>query len=223
MTYTLGRGIYLGYFDLGIPGSYGYVFDNGTEPVLVAWAEEERKITVPGKNLAATDIMGAPASPDIISRYPVYITGADLSSLSFHRVDWGIPHYEKPDLEALSTLLSLRCVREKDAPLYPEFRNRLRKDPPVYEIGEPVTVELKICNFSGETKTVALDWVLPDGWEIAGGTDDAMLASPWSEHNVKLIINPANTSPGGFYEIQVSGEAPGRDIAPAYMRIQMGD
>ncbi len=223
MTYMLGRGRYIGYFDTGLPSGYAYVFDNGKTPVTVMWAEEEGTIKLPGDNLAAWDIMGAPVSPDKISRYPVYVTGADLSSLSFHPLDWGTPVYEAPDLEALATILSLRGIREKDAPLYPEFRSRDRKDPLVYSPGEIIELEFKVCNLSANGKSLTCAWDVPEGWQILDDARNEVYASPWSEQNIRIRIKPVNAAAGAYYEMAVNAQAEGRTISPAYLRIKMQD
>ena len=222
MSHILGKGKYIGYMDLGVPNSYGYVFDTGEEPVLVAWAADEASVRLPGDELKALDIMGTPASPDKISEYPIYVSGIDLSyRRNFNRMEWKYEPYEKPDLEELATVLSLRAVKEKDAALYPKFRTRARKHPVPFEKDETVTLELKVCNFSDNAKSVDLDWTLPEGWEITGHAFKSVYASPWSEQNLRIELRPETQAAGSFYDIAVNGAAPGRTVTQAYCRVQI--
>ena len=221
LTYILGKGKYLGYFDLGLPNSYGYVFESGNGPIMAAWAQEDVEISLPGHDLSAVDIMGIPTSPKKLSRYPIYISGIDLNSLRFHKTDWGTPDDSRPDLDKLSAVLSVRGIKKNDAPLYPEFRNRVRKEPLLLDAAEAITLELKVCNFSEDSKTIAVQWNLPAEWKFLKKPIDKVSAGPWSEQNLRVEVQPQNTVSGEFYEVEVNGSATGRKITPAYMRVQI--
>lgn len=221
LTYLLGKGEYLGHFDLGLPGSYGYVFNNGTEPVLVAWAQEKTSISLPGKNLTAVDMLGKPTSPCIVSRFPIYVFGIDLNSIHFHRTNWGIPQYAPPDLKKLSVLLAIRGIKDKDYALYPAYRTDARKEPIEIGINEKLPVELKVCNFSNDIKTVNLRWQLPEGWTFVEKEIKNINTSLWSEQNLVFHVQPKNAQSGTYYNIQVDGMALDREVAPAFMRVKI--
>ena len=221
LTYLLGRGKLIGDFDLGQPGSFGYVFETGKGPVIAAWGAEEAEVSFPGENATAVDVMGAPAAPKAISQYPIYVSGVDLNTDRFHRRDLGTTQYTPPDLETLSVILSLRAVRDKDAPLNPQYRLTGRKEPIVLEPGETLTLELKICNFSDESKTVDLNWTLPEGWKFVKEEVQELKTTSWSEQNTMIAVQPPNTQSGNYYEIQVDGSSPDRTITRAYTEVQM--
>jgi hypothetical protein len=221
MTYELGKGRYIGEFDLGVPDSYGYVFESGAGPVLVAWAQAEHALDLPGVDLTASDIMGAPTSAGTLSQYPIYIRGIDLESPRFRRAEREHLPYSPPDIEKLATFLCLRAVTDEDATLDTRDWSRKRKEPLVVSPDEKVSLELKVCNFSDNAKIVAFNWKIPAGWEFVTSTHAAFDAGPWSENDLSVELLPHNAQSGSFYSIEVSGTAPGRTITPAYMRVKM--
>jgi len=220
MTYELGKGQFLGDFDLGVPDSYGFVFESGAGVVLVAWAEVEQKVELPGVNLAAVDIMGAPTTAGKISTYPIYVRGLDLTSPRFRRRPRTRPSYSVPDIENLSTFLSLRAVTDEDVSLDPNSWSSKRKEPLTIGLDQKVALELKVCNFSNTATSVTLEWKIPAGWEFAVDKVADFDADPWSENDLRIELIPRDVESGSFYPIEVTGTAPGRKITPAYLRVE---
>lgn len=216
LTNVLDKGEYLGKFDLGVPGSQGYVFNNGKEQVLVAWADEQKNIRINGQNLRAVDMIGYPVSSSQISPNPIYIFGADISSQSLTGKPVERKPYTRPDTKSLSLLQMIQGVVPNDYP----FSDRRRKEPLPIEDGKPFEVHLTLCNFWDEPLSVSSEWNLPQGWTIQGRSEQTVQLSPMEEKIVICTVAPMNLETNKEYSIRVESTAPGRKIAPVVMKLK---
>ena len=217
MIGILDKGQCLGQFDLGVKGAEGYVFDNGGERVLVAWADKRRRVKLPGKGLRARDMVGRPVSSDILEPQPKYFLGVDIPDRALTQKPEPRQPYVRPDTKALSMVQMICGEVEADYP----FHHDKRKWPIIVGEGKALNIHLTLCNFWDEPISVTSKWEIPDKWECDGENEQTIELRPWEEKVITRCAIPRELD-RREYRVAVHSTAPTRTIAPVVMCVSAG-
>lgn len=223
---TLDQGEYLGQLDL--KDASGYVFNNGKERVVVAWANTPVAVNIKG---TALDLFGHPTDPKTIlpstpstpstpselrplGPAPIFILGAEIPDGALIHRPQPKPPYIRPDTQSLSLVQMLCGEVENDFPL----GDNRRKQPIRIQEGHPLDLRLTLCNFSDEPVTVRSEWEIPKGWKCEGRNKQTVALQPGQERILTRRAIPRKLD-HPEYTITVRSTAPHRTIAPVVLRL----
>lgn len=229
LTSVLGQARYVGRVDLGAPGCWAYVFHDGKQHVLVAWADRPAAVEIgSSEQIQAYDIMGRTVTAEAkdgkasvtLTQLPIYIRGLprEFVGRAKDEAPWPCRRPGSTLVTASRLWTALEFVEPRGKP--PVDQVLAERD--AFVCGErSQQVAVRVFNYSDKEAVVQVAVDVPSGWEVDGGGSGSVTAPPMGQvRAVFTMVRRDKTAGEGRVTVRASAASHSKDIPPSvgYMR-----
>lgn len=223
MTYVLGKGTYKGAME--IDGAEGYVFDNGTNDVLVAWSDTPKTITLHSdKEVRVTNLMGLETTVHSengtvsieLSSEPVYISfdGA-LQPEEYYPMQYSVDNDRNLIFDDAQRIVLQQKFEGQD-PKIMKYRG--------YECipGKTEQITVKVYNFNDKAMTGTIHGKM-EGFDVQIANPSVKVGA-MSSVDVSVMITPTGEAVAGKTSyLKFTGIFDDKETSPSVSAVRLRD
>lgn len=222
MTAELGEGTYLGRLGAVPAGVRAHVFDSGTGPVAVLWADVDTAVTlVASTDATATGLMGRPAGLEVtgggatltVGPDPVYVAATEIGGV----VDAPAPFQPAPRVTAEGFTAAERVV------IQPVFDADTSTNAQLYGYGlrtdAATAVTAEVYNFGDDEVTAEITATADGGWAVTGSGQSVTIA-PGDRALVPLEVTATGDLRQTIADLTIVATVAGEASSPAVAELR---